>query len=145
MSFDDLPRDWPRRPLSDPVLTADVIDLVVSDADRRSQGLGFLLCRPGGTLGQPFFVGAQEYADPCQAVTLMTRAAEETPGVAGLVLVLARSGGPVDDADRSVHQHAIDVTRAAGLTLWGTYLATRSGVTALPVAADLGPPRKGAG
>ena len=57
MSFDDLPQDWPTRSLADPVLAADVLDLVVNDRDRMQGGLSFLLCRGDGRLSQPVFVG----------------------------------------------------------------------------------------
>ena len=63
MSFDDLPDDWPHRSVADPILAADLVDLVVSDADRREGALGLLLCRPDGTLAQPVIVTTQDCPD----------------------------------------------------------------------------------
>lgn len=143
MSFEDLPSDWPARVLDDPVLTADVVDLVVSDADRNAGALGFLLCRPGGTLAQPVMVGDLDREDPVDVVTRMVEIIADLPDTPGFVLAIARRRGLVDDADRRVHQRALEASEGAGLTLWGTYLATHAGVSLLPVAAGL-VPRTGA-
>ncbi|WP_130012231.1 hypothetical protein [Serinicoccus sediminis] len=137
MSFEDLPRDWPARVLDDPVVTADVVDLVVSDADRSAGALGFLLCRPGGTLAQPVVVGDLRGEDPLVVVDRMVEVVAHLPDTPGFVLAVARARGLVGDADRRLHQHALDACAAAGLTLWGTYLATHAGVTHLPVAHGL--------
>ncbi len=34
MTYQDLPTDWPSRPVTDPAITSDLLDLVVRDADR---------------------------------------------------------------------------------------------------------------
>ncbi|WP_151524188.1 hypothetical protein [Serinicoccus kebangsaanensis] len=143
MSFENLPDDWPTRSLDDPALAADVVDLVVSDADRSAGALGFLLCRPGGSLAQPVVVGEVGREDPREVVGRMIPVIEDLPDTPGFVLVLARPRGGVTDADRSLHQYALDACQDAGLSLWGTYLATHAGVTHLPVAAGL-VPRTGA-
>ena len=143
MSFENLPDDWPARPLDDPVLAADVVDLVVSDADRAAGALGFLLCRPGGTLAQPVVVGEVAQEDPTQVVARMIPVIADLPDTPGFVLALARPRGGVSDADRALHQYALDACEDAGLTLWGTFLATHAGVTHLPVASGL-VPRSGA-
>jgi hypothetical protein len=58
MSFEDLPPDWARRPVTDPDITADLLDLVVGDRDRHEGAIGLLLCGPGGRLLQPVVVSA---------------------------------------------------------------------------------------
>lgn len=139
MSFDDLPADWPRRSVADPILAADLVDLVVSDADRRDGALGLLLCRSDGTLAQPVVVSTEGCPDVAQLLDLVVDQLPQVPGVDGLVLALARAWGGPTDADRHLHQVALEVCRTRSLTLWGTYLATASGVTRMPVAPELAP------
>lgn len=143
MSFDDLPDDWPHRSVADPTLAADLVDLVVSDADRREGALGLLLCRPDGTLAQPVIVTTQDCPDVPHLLDLVVDQLPHVPGVGGLVLAIARAWGGVNDADRHLHQVALEVCRAHDLTLWGTFLATSGGVTPLPVAKELAPHRDG--
>lgn len=131
--------------LADPVLAADVVDLVVSDADRSSGGLTFLLCRADGSLGQPVFVDCEPGDDLVEVVRFMVDTATgHLPGLAGLVLAIAKPYGGLSDADRHLHQRAIELCAAHGCTLWGAYLATLAGVTPLPLAAELAPGRSGA-
>lgn len=138
MSFDDLPRDWPTRSLADHVFAADVLDLCVSDADRTTGGLSVLLCRPDGSLSQPLFVAeVPDEAGLREAVSAVVLGSLSLPGVDGLVVAAVRARGAVTDADRRVHQHAIEVCRRALLRLHGTFVVTRSRVTHLPVAAQL--------
>lgn len=139
MSFEDLPDDWPHRSVTDPILAADLVDLVVSDADRREGALGLLLCRPEGTLAQPVVVSTQDCPDRAHLLDLVLDQLPHVPGVGGLVLAIARSWGGVTDADRQLHQVALEVCRRQGLTLWGAYLATAAGVAPLPVAEGLLP------
>ncbi|GAA5161563.1 hypothetical protein [Ornithinimicrobium tianjinense] len=137
MSFEDLPDNWPERSLADPTFAADVVDLCVSDADRRIGGLSVLLARLDGALSQPIFVGSIPAEELTDAVTRLVEVAEHLPGVGGVVLSLVRPWGAVSDADRVVHQHAIEVCRASPVPLLGTYVVTRASVTHLPVAEEL--------
>ncbi len=140
MSFDDLPQDWPTRSLADPAFAADVLDLCVSDADRYTGGLSVLLCRPDGSLSQPLFVAEVPHESGFrEAVSAVVLGALSLPGVDGVVLAFVRRRGAVTDADRRIHQHAIEVCRRALLTLHGTFVVTSVGVTHLPVAGQLQP------
>ena len=56
MTFAELPQDWPQRPVTDPAITADLLDLVVGDRDRHEGAVGLLLCGPSGRLLQPVVV-----------------------------------------------------------------------------------------
>lgn len=145
MSFHDLPRDWPMHSLADPVLAADVVDLVVSEADRSAGGLSFLLCRWDGSLGQPVFVATDGCDDLGEVVRFMVDTAlDHLPGMTGMVLAVAKPFGGLTDADRRLHQHALDLCRQHGFILLGTYLATVGRVVPLPVAVELAPDRPGA-
>lgn len=137
MTFQDLPRDWPARPLSDPVLAADVLDLCVTDGDRIQGGLSVLLCRRDDTLAQPVFVGDVPEDDLCATISRILDVTEEMGDVGAIVVGIVRSWGSVTDADRMVHQRAIEVCGSAGLRLLGTFVVTTGGVTHLPVAAEL--------
>jgi len=44
MTFQDLPADWPTMPLTDPRITDDVLDLVISVRDRDQGALHVLMC-----------------------------------------------------------------------------------------------------
>ena len=56
MGFDDLPDDWSDRPLTDPQLLADVLDLVVMERDRRAGALGVLICDGHQRLALPVMI-----------------------------------------------------------------------------------------
>lgn len=137
MTYNDLPKDWPMRSLADPALAADVVDLVVTDNDRAGGGLAFLLCRCDGSLAQPVFIETEGCPVPADLVGQVAEIIEHVPEVHGLVVAVAKPFGGVTDSDRRVHQQAIEVCRAHGLRLHGTYLATHVGVRVLPVAAEL--------
>lgn len=157
MSFDNLPTDWPQRPLTDPQIGADVVDLVVRDIDRATGALAFLLCHEDGSLAQPVVVGGHaddnriaddgwdtfvpDQDDLVAAVRQMTAVIADLPDTPAFVLAIARPHGPVQDADRRLHQLALEQARKRGLILLGTYLATHAGVTHLPVATGLRPHR----
>lgn len=137
MTFTDLPSDWPHLSLADPALAADVVDLVVSDRDRGTGGLAFLLCHPDGTLSQPVFVDTSDGGDPVDLVGRVADIVDQVPGVGGFVLGIAKASSAVRDLDRQIHQRAIEVCREHHYELHGTFLATHGGVVELPVAADL--------
>ncbi len=138
MSHSDLPSDWPSRSLADPVVAADLLDLCVLDADRSSPGLSVLLCRPDGTLAQPVVLGAVPHESALrEAIATTVLSSLTLPGVGGLVLGLLHPWGAVDDRDRRLHQHALEVAARAAVQLHGTFVVTRTGVTHLPVVQGL--------
>ena len=140
MSFDDLPPDWPTRSLADEAFAADVLDLCVSDADRMTGGLSVLLCRADGSLSQPVFVGEIPHETGLrEAVSAVALSCVSLVGVGGVVIGIVRRRGGVEDRDRRVHQHCLEVCRRAGLDLHGTFVVTPGGITPLPVAQQLRP------
>ncbi len=50
MSFEDLPRDWAQRPLTDPDIFEDVVDLVTREKSRAAGAIMLLLCHPDGRM-----------------------------------------------------------------------------------------------
>lgn len=137
MSFDDLPADWPARPLDDVPLATSVVDLCVSNLDRHVGGLSVLLCRTDRTLSQPMFVEEVPRVELCEAVARLVEAGSQLPGVGGVVVSVVRPWGAVTDLDRAAHQSALDACRASGLLMLGMYVVTLAGVTHLPLAEGL--------
>lgn len=139
MSFDDLPQDWPSRSLADPDLAVDLLDLVVSDRDRMHGGLSFLLCRGDGRLSQPVFVGRIPHESAMrETISSTVLTAVTLCGVGGLVVAVVKPWGGVDDTDRRLHEHVLQMCRLADLPLLGTYVVTGTGIHLLPVAPGLG-------
>lgn len=133
MSFDDLPDDWPQRPLNDPELARDVLDLFVRDADRREGGVSVLICHADHTLAQPLFVNGSIPRDEAAPLlrNLFAACAQGGPGGAVVVALVRESGGPCDD-DRALHQMVIDGCAELGLGLLSTHLVTCPGILTLP-------------
>ena len=133
MTFEDLPPDWPSRPLSDALLACDVLDLCVSHADRLQTGLCVLVLRPDLTLAQPIFVaGPMPRAGRVSALSTLFSACSAHDVGAALVLGIVHEESALSDKDRALHQEAIEVCRRLGLNLVGTHLVTASDVETLP-------------
>jgi hypothetical protein len=135
MSFENLPKNWPTLPLTDPALADDVVDLVVSDEQRANRCIGVLICDDQHRLMVPISIGPFEDDDNTEENWLATTTAiaEVVKGVGrGAILARGRPSGQVCDTDRAWHQRAIEAFAAHGLELIGAYLATHRGVWRLP-------------
>ncbi|QNE16730.1 hypothetical protein F1D05_00975 [Kribbella qitaiheensis] len=97
MSFENLPRNWPECPLSDSTTAADVVDLCLSEGDRRLGLLKVIFCDE-----QNRFHGCvdielrdrfgQLQLDDCRTVLKpVVAAVRASPGI-GLLLALGRPG-----------------------------------------------------
>lgn len=136
MTFEDLPTDWPTRPLSDTRLALDVVDLVVRDGDRETGCLSILLCDDTHRMIQPITLGdldiegpaPGEYRGPFDLVV-----GELAERLGGVVVAIGRPrGSEPDDEARTWHEAAIASCRDHGVPLLGTYLATAHGVVEMP-------------
>ena len=133
MGLDDLPDDWPVRPLTDPQLVADVLDLIVFEKDRIAGALVFLLCDEDGRLVQPVTVSdvgeAPSEGMREQAVSTFV----DAMGRAGsLVVAVARKNGlSLTDSDRSWRRAA---ERACGdsVRLLSVHVVTLAGSREVP-------------
>jgi hypothetical protein len=144
MTFEDLPPDWPRRPVTDPAITADLLDLVVGDRDRAVGALGILLCGRDGRLLQPVVVEKPELrAGPAErrrgfdalcAVFGHLGERGETGGTGlGLLVALARPGPPLaTPADLGWRETAFRSCQESGLGLLGVWLVTPEVIQPLP-------------
>ncbi|HET7476032.1 MAG TPA: hypothetical protein VFJ97_08415 [Dermatophilaceae bacterium] len=141
MSFLDLPADWPHRPLTDPTLVADVLDLVVSDAVRQRGSLVLLLCRSDDRLAQPCVVDdvdlARHDATHREILEPFVALLAQMQSGGSLIVAVTRPSGlrPTDD-DRAWHQAAIDACREGPVPvrLLGVHVVTRDGIERLPDA-----------
>lgn len=136
MTYEQLPPDWPTRPLTDPDLAADVVDLVVRESDRATGCLSILLCDDTHRMIQPISITDLALAAPDRGEyrrpfdLIVGQFAERLGGV---VVAIGRPGGhEPDDEARAWHEAAIAGCRKHGVPLLGTYLATVHAVVEMP-------------
>lgn len=139
MTFENLPRDWPDRPLGADPLTADVVDLFAKESDRDRRTLLLLLCDESGRLLQPVAIDDLPETPDDSLVDGLSAVFEHFPvGSLGVVAAVCLPfGRPGDATPRAWHLALERVTREAGMPLLGCYLATPGRVTrtSLPLAA----------
>jgi hypothetical protein len=134
VSFDDLPEGWKQRPLTDPRLVADVLDLIVSDADRCAGGLAVLLCDEQARLLQPGIISELDY-DSSEAErsrmlgVFMTNMA---PYFESALFALARADGLSITADDQRWARAVQRACSGEVRLLGFHLVTRDGSRLVP-------------
>ena len=132
MSFRDLPPNARDLPLDDPVLRADLVDLVVSLESRDAGCLGLLLLDDAYLCRVPVVVDEMGPPDPSAVRDALGRLVVEVP-VPALVVAIGRPGSHrLTDADRACHQAVVEVCREEGIELLGTYLASDCSVEELP-------------
>jgi hypothetical protein len=140
MGFQDLPDDWPDRPLTDPQLLADVLDLTVSHHDRVAGAIGVLVCDAEQRLLVPAVIGELDDvapdADRCEGLTNFVSAIVgglgSDAGPLGLHLSIARRYG-LSITPEDVRWRDAAVTACAGrVTLLGVHLVTTEGSRLVP-------------
>jgi hypothetical protein len=136
MSFDDLPSDWPDRPLTDPRLVADVLDLCVSLRARYDGSIVLLACDAADRLRQPFEIGCvstaggiDERIDGFGAVFSLIADAETDGSV---LAAIARPGGLSVTSDDICWADAIDAAACGRLRLLGVHVVTPDGSRPVP-------------
>jgi hypothetical protein len=145
MTFEDLPADWPRRPVTDPAITADLLDLVIGDRDRAAGALGILLCGRDDRLLQPIVVeapdlraGAAErrrgFDGICGALGHLSEAGGDGVVLRPKLLVAVARPGPglATAADRRWRDTAEQSCRDYGVGLLGVWLVTPNVIRPLP-------------
>jgi len=135
MTFQDLPSNWPSRPLTSPDLVHDVLDLCVNNADRVNGGLSVLVLRENLTLAQPIFVkGPLPRLDRLETLTSLFRGCSRD-GLDGFFVVgIVHELPGLSDDDRALHQDMLNVCAELGFRLVSTHLLTDSATVMLPVA-----------
>ncbi len=136
MSFEDLPRDWAQRPLTDPDIFEDVVDLVTREKSRVAGAIMLLLCHPDGRLLQPIAIEDDTGPVALEVVDDGLRALLSglvQHGMEHVVIVIARPGGvAVTEQDRHLKAVFEAACCAAGMELLGLAVAAPEGVVALP-------------
>jgi len=128
MSFEDLPDDWPHQPLLVPTLVADVLDLVISEADRRKGALGFLLCDETARLLVPAVVA--DVPDSCgddERVRAISVFAGTLGPTGSLHVAIGRSDGLSVRASDRAWARAAATACADGPRLLGVHVLTLHG------------------
>ena len=97
MTFKDLPRNWIELPLTDPTLAADVVDLYVTEGDRRSGVFSALLCDEKSRFIASIQLDLPDYADDpptdtCEEVLDPVIPALQLRPDGALLLALGRPG-----------------------------------------------------
>jgi hypothetical protein len=148
MSFEDLPPDWARRPVTDPAITADLLDLVVGDCDRSVGALGILLCGRDDRLLQPVVVetpdlrvGAAErrrgFDNLCAAFCHLDAPDEGQDSQFALLVALARPGpAVVTPSDLRWRDTAVESCHRYRVGLLGVWLVTPDVIRPLPPRAS---------
>ena len=138
MSFDDLPSDWPTRPLTDPQLVADVLDLIVTERSRDAGALYFLLCDPHDRLAVPVALDDLDRdasrADRVRVLSGLLSAGAHLDEPGSVLVAIARRGGLSVTAEDELWAECV----LAALDRWrllGIHLVTRQGSRPLPRVA----------
>lgn len=136
MAFTDLPDDWDSRPITDPRLLPDVLDLVVSEQSRARGSLYLLVCDASDRLVLPMQV-----TDLDEATTARTRSALLTPVLdmvievqpdAGVLAALGRPGGLSVTRDDREWAEALCAACARRARLLGVHVVTMEGSRPVP-------------
>lgn len=134
MSFDDLPPGWADRPITDPDIFADAVDLFATYASREEGCLYVLVCNEVGQVMAPVAIDNWDFdAVPLEQRRVLTTflAGLASAGVEHLVVIIARRGHPAPTGND--HQFG-SVLRAVavehGLRVDGVAIATPRGVRA---------------
>lgn len=136
MRFDELPRDWAQRPITDPDVFEGVVDLIVTEQSRSEGATYLLLCHPNLRLLQPIClpdeprrVDVSEVIDGARL--LLTEVSRHD--VHDVVMVIARPGrATATPRDRELRTAFEGACAAAGITLHAAAVAALEGVAVLP-------------
>jgi hypothetical protein len=135
MGFQDLADDDFHQPLTEPTLVANMLDLVVSAADRRMGAIAVLMCDDDGRLVQPAIVGELgpdqiTEEDRERLVSVFVRG---MGGHGSLLLAIARRDGlSISPEDVAWCHTAVRVCGGGGVRLLGVYVVTMSGSREVP-------------
>jgi hypothetical protein len=135
MTFEDLPDDWSDRPLTDPALVADVLDLVVSARDRQQGAVSFLLCDEDARLLQPVTITdlpATPASDDRRRCLRTVVGAMS--GCGSLLVALARGDGLSISASDEGWRDAAVAECSRGVRLLGVHVVTHAGSREAPAA-----------
>lgn len=126
MTFRDLPKNTDDSDFRDPVLGADLVDLLVGMRDRRADSFLFIPCWPDGRqIGKKVTVinDVPWAQGPAWFVGLWSTLAVETVGEFTLLLATSHGGLGVPEVHRDWLASAVPQLAALGTPVIGTYVA----------------------
>ncbi len=138
MHFEELPRDWAQRPITDPDVFEGVVDLIVPEQSRSEGATYLLLCHPNLHLLQPICLpdDARRVGNVLEGVRLLLSEVSRH-GVHDVVRVIARPGRVRSTPrDRDLRATFEDACRETGLTLHAVAIAALDDVAVLPPEGD---------
>ena len=131
MTFDDLPDDWPTRPLTEPQLIDDVLDLLVDERARRGRCLAVLVCDEQVRLVQPLLIEdlpARCDPDLVQRTVDIVLEAMSDLARGSLLVALGRADGlSITDDDRQWVAATHDALASTGWSLRSARVITLHG------------------
>lgn len=138
MAFDDLPPDFPDRPLTGATFVADVLDLVVPEEDRYRGALAVLVCDEADRMLAPFVVSEMpEDLPQGEREHVLTTVLAATEGRGSVLVAVARAHGlSLRDSDHAWARTAAEAC-SVGPRLLGVHVVTLDGSREVPVAAVL--------
>lgn len=136
MAFTDLPDNLPELPVSDPRYTADFLDLVVPECDRRRGALAVLLCDDDDRMLVPMVIGdVPEDLSDDERERMVVTIVDATAGSGSVLLAVARADGlsvrPGDLAWRRAAERAC----SGGPRFLGLHVVTVAGSREVPAQA----------
>lgn len=136
MRFDELPRDWAQRPITDPEVFEGVVDLIVTEQSRSEGATHLLLCHPNRHLLQPICLPDEprrvDVDEVAEGVRLVLGEVSRHD-VHDVVIVIARPGRVTPTPrDRDLRAAFEGACRATGFTLHAVAIAALDDVAVLP-------------
>jgi hypothetical protein len=137
MTFKDLPRDIALRPLDNPRLIADVLDLCIPFPDREAGAIGVLLCDGEDRLAQPMVIA--EIGHPSAEERLLFlhnifEVARQLFPYGSVLLGVAREDGLSLTPDDELWARSA-VSASDGYRILGVHVVTMHGSREIPRAA----------
>lgn len=140
MRFEDLPRDWAQRPITDPDVLEGVVDLIATDQSRDDGATYLLLCHHNRRLLQPICLSGETWlVDPASVGERVSLALAEAArhGVHDVVIVIARPGrSTATPRDHDLRAAFVGACSSAGVTLHAVAIAAPEAVAVLPGEGD---------
>lgn len=132
MSFQDLPKDWDKEPIHTADRVADVLDLLISERDRRSGAVLVVVCDERGCIVVPSIVDDLQLPMDAEAkrhlVGVFAAATAQVEHRAGLLVAIARADGlSLTRDDHEWGPVVREVCEASGVRLLGVHLVTLHG------------------
>lgn len=135
MSYEDLPANLRTIPLTDNIIQADVIDLILGIDERRGGSLALMLCDEADRGVQPIVLSDLPPEAPAVELRSLLDLLLPMVGERDGAILLGRGrrrGLMPTDNDRAWHQATIEACARHQVRLLGFYLASPDGVEGLP-------------